>query len=92
MVVGASISVYGLVIVEIRKSEGASLYMYMDHNLLVRKLLAKGVPHCLIKWLHSYLSNCLQRVQLPGKFSTWTTLAGGMPQGPWLGPVIYYSD
>jgi len=47
------------------------------------------VPHCLIKWLHSYLPNHLQRVRLPAEFLTWTTLAGGMPQGSWLGPLSF---
>jgi len=32
----------------------------VDHSLLVTKFLAKGVPHCLVKWLYSYLSNCRQ--------------------------------
>jgi len=67
----------------------AKAFDRVDHNLLVRKLLAKGVPHCLIKWFHSYLSNRLQRVRLPGESSTWSTLAGGMPQGSWLGPLSF---
>ena len=64
----------------------AKAFDRVEHNLLVRKFLAKGVPHCLINWLHLYLSNHLQRVRLPGEFSTWTTLSGGIPQGSWLGP------
>jgi len=52
--------------------------------------LYKYVLYC-IKWLYSYLyrPNRLQRVQLPGEFSTWTALAGGMPQGSWLGPLSF---
>ena len=67
----------------------AKAFDRVDHNLLVRKFLAKGVPHCLIKWLYSYLSNRLQRVRLPGEFSTWTALAGGKPQGSWLVPLSF---
>jgi len=67
----------------------AKAFDRVDHNLLIRKFLAKGVPHFLIKWLHSFLSNRVQRVRLPGELSTWTTLSGGMPQGSWLGPLSF---
>jgi len=35
----------------------------VDHNILVRMFLAKVVPHCLVKWLYSYLLNRVQRVR-----------------------------
>ena len=67
----------------------AKAFDRVDHNLLVTKFLAKGVPHCLVKWLHSYLTNRRQRVRLAGDLSSWTTLVGGMPQGSWLGPLSF---
>ena len=62
---------------------------HVDHNLLIQKLLLRGVPHCLIKWFVSYLSQRRQRVRLNGELSAWIQLCGGMPQGSWLGPLSY---
>ena len=40
-------------------------------------------------WLCSFLSKRLQRVKLSQVFSEWIQLTGGMPQGSWLGPLIF---
>jgi len=57
----------------------------VDHKLLVTKFWTKGVPHCLVKWLHS-LSNRRQWVRLAGYYSS---LVEGMPLGSWLGPLSF---
>ena len=53
----------------------------VNHNILLQKLLDRQVPHYLIKWLFSYLSDRQQRVRASGKTSTWRSLNGSMPQG-----------
>ena len=30
---------------------------HVDHNLLINKLLSYDIPHCLIRWVHSYFSH-----------------------------------
>jgi len=54
--------------------------------LLLRKLLNKNVPHCLIKWFFSYLGQRSQCVRIGTDLSGWLHLNGAMPQGSWLGP------
>jgi hypothetical protein len=48
-----------------------------------------GVQPFVIRWMHSFLINRLQRVKINNSTSSWTTLNGGMPQGTWLGPYTF---
>jgi hypothetical protein len=61
----------------------------VNHNLLLRKLLARNVPHCLIRWLFSYLDSRTQRVRIGNHRSRELQLNGAMPQGSWLGPLCF---
>jgi len=61
----------------------------VDHNVIVSRLIDRGVPHCLIRWLCSYLNERRQAVRIDGQFSQWLTLAGGMPQGSLIGPLTF---
>jgi hypothetical protein len=62
---------------------------HVDHNLLINKLIIRGVPHCLVKWFFSFLSHRRQRVKIGCDLSKWIELVGGMPQGSWLGPLCF---
>jgi len=48
-----------------------------------------GVPDIIVRWLTSFLCERQQRVKICDIFSDWVTLRGGMPQGTWLGPLIF---
>lgn len=61
----------------------------VNHNLLLRKLQNKNIPHCLIKWFYSYLDQRSQRVRIGTNRSSWLQLNGAMPQGSWLGPLSF---
>jgi len=39
--------------------------------------------------VYSFLSDRQQRVKIPDYVSDWLTLKGGMPQGSYLGPLIF---
>lgn len=67
----------------------AKAFDNVDHTIVVNKLHNLGVPNILLRWLCSFLSNRLQRVKLSQIFSDWIQLKGGMPQGSWLGPLIF---
>jgi len=58
----------------------------VDHSVIVPKLIDRGVPHCLIRWLCSYLTHRRQSVRVDGN---WLSLAGGMPQGSLAGPLTF---
>ena len=61
----------------------------VDHSTLLNKMTAISVPKLVVRWLYSFLDNRQQRVKLSSSLSDWTLLTGGMPQGSWLGPLIF---
>jgi len=48
----------------------------------------RGVPHCLIRWLRSYLTHRRQSVRVDEQCSNWLSLVGGMLQGTLVGPAF----
>ena len=72
-------------------------YDRVDQNILLRKMITLNVPQFAIRWLFSFLKHRIQMVKLrsSNKFSDWTEVTAGMPQGTWLGPltfVMYIDD
>ena len=61
----------------------------VDHNTLLNKIMAIGVPKPVVRWLFSFLKDRQQRVKLGSCLSDWDDITGGMPQGSWLGPLIF---
>mgnify|MGYP001548856308 CR=1 FL=1 len=61
----------------------------VNHNILFTKLRQYDIPHFLLKWFSSYLSNRYQRVRVNQTVSSWEELNGTMPQGSWLGPLSF---
>jgi len=61
----------------------------VNHNILLHKLYARHIAHCLIKWFFSYLDSREQHACIGMKHSSWVKLNGGMPQGSWLGPLTF---
>ena len=62
---------------------------HLDHSILLNKCIALDIPHTVIKWLYSFLNERQQRVKIGTVLSPWTTMKGGMPQGTWLGPLMF---
>jgi hypothetical protein len=67
----------------------AKAFDHVDHCIVITKLQALGVPTVLTRWISSFLFDRHQRVKISDIFSDWITLSGGMPQGAWLGPLIF---
>jgi hypothetical protein len=65
------------------------LFKLLDTVNVVRKLYHFGVHSFLFRWICSFLTQRSQRVKLLHNFSEWLTLKGSMPQGTWLGPLIF---
>jgi hypothetical protein len=62
---------------------------HVDHSIVLSKMTSLHADPCVIRWMHSFLSNRQQRVKIGSTVSQWTTLTGGMPQGTWFGPYVF---
>ena len=66
-----------------------------NHELLIAKLNAYGFNLNALNLIHSYLTDRVQRVRIQAKYSCWSDIITGVPQGSILGPLffnIYLSD
>ena len=62
---------------------------------LIYKLKQNGISGKLLSLIIDFLSNRKQRVVLNGKYSSWTNIEAGVPQGSISGPLfflIYIND
>ena len=61
----------------------------LSHELLIAKLDAYGFNKNALKLVNSYLSNRKQRVKINNKYSSWSEILFGVPQGSILGPLLF---
>ena len=65
------------------------------HKGHIYKLKQNGISRKSLNLIIDFLSNRKQRVVLNGKYSSWTNVETGIPQGSILGPLfflIYIND
>ena len=59
------------------------------HKGLIYKLKQNGISGKLLNLIIDFLSNRKQRVVLNGKYSSWTNIEAGVPQGSILGSLFF---
>jgi len=67
----------------------AKAFDHVDHSIVIQKLLDLGVPKVIVRWLCSFLVERQQRVKFSEYISDLLTLNERMPQGSYLGPLIF---
>ena len=62
----------------------------VDHKILLHRLQSSfGITGTALKWFKSYLSDRSQRVFLEGYLSESSKLPHGIPEGSFLGPLLF---
>ena len=61
----------------------------VDHTLLRGKLLQWGLHPIVVSWLHSFVSNRVQRVKVNEFISDQIHVSSGVPQGSHCGPILF---
>ena len=76
----------GVTIINLKKA-----FDTVDHDTLIAKLRFYGVEGVELDWFISYLSNRKQCCKVNGDVSEIPDIKCGVPQGSWLGPLIFLS-
>ncbi|KAK7922180.1 hypothetical protein WMY93_009082 [Mugilogobius chulae] len=61
----------------------------VEHNKLIQTLVNLDLAPQLLIWLQSYLTERTQRVVANGKYSPWTQVTSGVPQGGVISPYLF---
>ena len=61
----------------------------LPYEPLIAKVNVYGFEKSSLKLIHSYLSNRKQRVKINGRFSLWSEILFGVPQGSILGFLVF---
>ena len=70
-------------------------FVCLNHELLIAKVDAYGFNLDALNLIHSYLTDMVQRVRIQVKYSCWSGIITGVPQGSILDPLffnIYLND
>ena len=65
----------------------------VDHGILINRLQSTfAISGTVLSWITSFTSNQTQTVHFAGEQSTIADILCGVPQGSFLGPVLFLTN
>ena len=66
----------------------AEAFDRVPHQRLLKRMITLGISGKILNWVKAFLSSRKQRVRVENKFSSWTSVISGIPQGSVHGPTL----
>ena len=73
-----------MILIDLKKA-----FNTINHEILFKKLKAKGFSEWCITWFQSYLSKRIFFISIENQLSDYGGISCGVPQGLILGPILF---
>ena len=73
----------------VKVAQHKSVRLVVSHQRLLSKLHHYGIQGKTLSWINSWLTNRSQCVVVDGKASSFVKVTLGVPQGAYLGPLMF---